>query len=133
MKNKQTNKSLIGRTGKDLINLLESKEKRLSESDAVAPTGETEIALFDVWKKLLGHDNFGVQDDFFKSGGNSLKAIQLVSHISKIFSADIELTDIFLRPTIKAIAVTVDAQQQGQSCFCWYQSCTETCKYSLIF
>ena len=87
MKNKQTNKSLIGRTGKDLINLLESKEKRLSKLDAVAPTGETEIALFGIWKKLLGHDNFGVLDDFFKVGGNSLKAIQLLSRISSRFLA----------------------------------------------
>ena len=110
MKYKQVNKSLVGRTGKDLVGLLDSENKRSSIQENIAPEGATEIALHNIWQNLLGHNAFGVNDDFFYVGGNSLKAIQLLSRISSHFSVNLSLTDIFLSPAIADLAVLIQNQ-----------------------
>lgn len=68
MKSKQHNKTLGARTGKDLLHLLDSKEKLSGEMDAPLFTGEVEIALSNIWKAILGHERFTLNDDFFWSG-----------------------------------------------------------------
>ena len=107
MRNNQLNKTTTFKTGKDILNLLSAKEKRYSNSIIKPPSTETEFALFDIWKTVLGNDDFGVNDDFFKIGGNSLKAVQLISRISRRLSVNINLTDIFLRPTISQLAAHI--------------------------
>ena len=110
MKYKQVNRSLVGRTAKDLVGLLDSEKKRSNIQDSIAPAGATEIALHNIWQSILGHNDFGVNDDFFNIGGNSLKAIQLLSRISSQFSVNLSLTDIFLTPAIANLAVLIQNQ-----------------------
>jgi len=104
MKNDKVNKTLSFKTGKDILNLLSSKEEQTSTSDFSPPSNETESILFEIWKTVLINHEFGVNDDFFKIGGNSVKAVQLISRISRQFPVNINLTDIFLQPTIKQLA-----------------------------
>ncbi len=115
MKHKPFNKNLVGKNSKDLLNLIGAKEERLQNQDMVLPSGATEITIFNFWKTLLGHDNFGVTNDFFLVGGNSLKAIQLLSRISSQFFVHLSLADIFLQPTIAQIAVMTEAKKNGKS------------------
>ncbi|MNW14343.1 Tyrocidine synthase 3 [compost metagenome] len=44
-----------------------------------------------VWSEVLGHNSIGVRDPFFEVGGNSLKALRLITEIAKRFGADISL------------------------------------------
>ncbi|HMS66002.1 MAG TPA: condensation domain-containing protein, partial [Ignavibacteria bacterium] len=112
MKNKQSSKTLIGKTGKDLLTLVESKSKHSGNVDFAAPSGDTEIALFNFWNSLLGNKNFGVNEDFFQIGGNSLKAIQLLSRIYSEFSVQLEPADVFLKPTISQLAALIDSRNK---------------------
>ncbi len=99
MKKKQSN-TLKGKTGKDLLNLLNTKDKKTVSPDSrnfIAPGSETEKVLYEYWKNLLGHSDFGTGDDFFMSGGNSIKAIQLLSRSSSHFSVELETSEIFLK------------------------------------
>ena len=104
MKNKLINKSLKGKTGKDLLSLVNAKVKNPDKLSMLPPEGEVEISLFNFWESLLGHNSFGVKDDFFETGGNSIKVIQLLSRISSHFGVQLEPTDIFMQPTISQIA-----------------------------
>ncbi|MBC7828705.1 MAG: AMP-binding protein, partial [Chitinophagaceae bacterium] len=113
MKNKPVNKTLGAKTGKDILNLFKSKEGKANGLNGNAPTDETEKGLFAIWAGLLGHENFGTNDDFFQVGGNSLKGVQVVSRISKLFLVNIQLTDIFLHPTVSALAVFIKEQQKS--------------------
>jgi len=45
----------------------------------VAPTNELEQTILDVWQKLLGSEHTCIHDDFFKLGGHSLMAAQLIT------------------------------------------------------
>jgi amino acid adenylation domain-containing protein/non-ribosomal peptide synthase protein (TIGR01720 family) len=113
MENKPANKTLGVRTGKDILNLFKSQEKKDSGISITKPRNEIEITLFDIWSELLGHRNFGIHEDFFQVGGNSLKGIQVVSRIAKNLRVNIQPTDIFLNPTIAELAVFINEKQKN--------------------
>ncbi|MCU0289982.1 MAG: condensation domain-containing protein, partial [Acidobacteria bacterium] len=46
----------------------------------------------------------GIDDNFFQLGGNSLKAILLISKIHKIFAVKIPLSELFKHPRIRELA-----------------------------
>jgi thioester reductase-like protein len=59
--------------------------------------------LVEIWSQVLGkHTSIGINDDFFEIGGNSLKAVQVVSTLIKEF--DITIDQIFQYPTIAELA-----------------------------
>ena len=112
MKNKPENKTIGVKTGKDILNLFKSKDKKGNGLHGNMPADEVETGLFSIWAGLLGHENFGVNDDFFQAGGNSLKGVQVISRISRTFRVNIQLTDIFLHPTIVGLAALIRQQQK---------------------
>jgi len=68
------------------------------------PSNEKERLICEIFAKTLGLETIGIDDDFFKLGGNSLKAISLVSILQDHF--DIKVADIFnLRTTRKLAGV----------------------------
>jgi amino acid adenylation domain-containing protein len=79
----------------------------------IAAAGETPVSLpatpmesrmLDIWKKILRKDNISTDVSFFKAGGNSLKALRLVSEIYKQFKAAILITDVFEQQTIQRLS-----------------------------
>ncbi|MHA4842635.1 amino acid adenylation domain-containing protein [Flavitalea antarctica] len=112
MKHNPLNKGQGAKTGKDILNLFKSKEKKSFDLNGNAPKDEIEKQLFSIWSSLLGHENFGVNDDFFQIGGNSIKAVQLVSRVAKQFSINIQLTDVFLRSTIAQLGLLINEGQK---------------------
>lgn len=47
----------------------------------VAPGNEIEKALWNTWKQVLGHEEFGIKENFYSLGGDSIKAIQVTSRL----------------------------------------------------
>ena len=115
MEKKPGDKTIGVRTGKDILNLFKSKEKKGDGLAIVKPRDEVETSLYAVWSELLGHENFGIHEDFFQIGGNSLKGIQMVSRIAKIFQITLQPTDIFLNTTIDDLAAFVRNKQKDGS------------------
>jgi acyl carrier protein len=107
------NNPQAGSNEDDTVDLLDSKNRDTPQLTITLPATETEAALYNIWKNVLGHDNFGVNHDFFRTGGNSLKAVQLVSRISRHFLVDMQLTDIYFHSTISQLASLIPAQQKG--------------------
>jgi tyrocidine synthetase-3 len=79
----------------------------------IAPTNKTEKKLAALWSEILGRDAFdatqlqtsiGIDDNFFRLGGHSLKATLLVSKIHKEFDVKIPLVEIFKMPRIRELA-----------------------------
>ncbi|MCH9660647.1 MAG: amino acid adenylation domain-containing protein [Bacteroidetes bacterium] len=69
----------------------------------VAPNSEIEITMCNIWQDLLGIDKIGVNDDFFKIGGNSILAVKLSHQMSTILNSELKVADIFELTTIRAI------------------------------
>jgi amino acid adenylation domain-containing protein len=70
----------------------------------VAPRSEMEKRLAAIWEEVLDLRPVGVNDNFFDIGGQSLKAITLVSRISKEMGTTIPLMQVFRFPTIAEFA-----------------------------
>ncbi|WP_341274856.1 amino acid adenylation domain-containing protein [Clostridium beijerinckii] len=70
------------------------------------PENDIERAMVAVWQNVLGIRQIGVQDDFFDLGGDSIKAMQIVSKL-KMYNYYIEVKDVFKSLTIRNLSKCV--------------------------
>lgn len=88
-----------GPTGKlQRIGLAEQFVSKL-QSAYTAPQNTTEKALVKIWSEVLRVERIGTSDNFFRIGGNSLLATQVISRARKIFQVELPLDIIFRDPT----------------------------------
>ncbi|HLP61991.1 MAG TPA: amino acid adenylation domain-containing protein, partial [Candidatus Deferrimicrobium sp.] len=73
-------------------------------TEYAAPRSPMEQAIAEAWKNQFGIDKIGVHDDFFELGGDSLKAISMISKIHKELNARVQLNDFFSGPTVESLA-----------------------------
>ncbi len=73
----------------------------------VAPTGQFEQKLAEVWQELLGVDQVGVNDNFFELGGDSVVAIQVIARVGQ---SGLRFTppQFFQQPTIAELAAIAE-------------------------
>lgn len=83
-----------------------------AESEFIAPRTWTEEKLAAIWSELLGTERIGVQDDFFKLGGHSLKAMNLISKVLQAFGVKLELSSLFESSTLEALASAIDRKER---------------------
>ncbi|OOM76199.1 tyrocidine synthase 3 [Clostridium puniceum] len=79
----------------------------------IAPKNNIEEKIFKAWSKILGMKNISTDLNFFEIGGNSLKAISVVSRLAKEFS--IAINDIFKYPTIQELALNIKFKEEISS------------------
>lgn len=87
----------------------------LSSEEYVEPSSEVEKSIAAIWRKVLDKDQISIHADFFREGGNSLKATQVVSRMLKEMDVDLRLESIFRNPTIASLAEEVQAIQYVDS------------------
>ncbi len=70
------------------------------------PRNALEKTLARVWEGVLRREKIGIRDNYFTLGGDSIKAIQIVSRL-KEENLKLQLRDIFLFPAIEDLASRV--------------------------
>lgn len=75
-----------------------------SQTDYVEPQTPVEYKIREIWQKTLNKERIGIYDNFFDSGGHSLKGIQIISALHKEFNVRVPLGEIFRNPTIRGLA-----------------------------
>ncbi|MDF0487297.1 non-ribosomal peptide synthetase [Sphingomonas sp. H39-1-10] len=81
----------------------------LTESTgARAPQTPTELRLFEIVGDVLGHRDFGVDDDFFLLGGHSLLGTQVIIRARDAFGIDLSLFHLFEAATVAKLADVVE-------------------------
>ncbi|ASZ13464.1 non-ribosomal peptide synthetase [Chitinophaga pendula] len=73
----------------------------------VAPADATEKQLHDIWKTVLATEQLSVEANFFESGGNSLKIINMLRLIQQSFGDALKVSDLFDKPTIREQAAAI--------------------------
>jgi len=76
------------------------------------PTTPVEQTLLRIWQTVLKNEAIGINDNFFHSGGHSLKAIQLIQYVRDELQMELSLASLFMAPTIRQLA----AKLQSTAC-----------------
>ncbi|MCX6318736.1 MAG: non-ribosomal peptide synthetase [Bacteroidetes bacterium] len=91
-----------GKTDKGKLKMIYAES--YSNPDFKAPRNQYEARLADIWKKVLGTDKVGINDNFFDLGGDSLAMIRMISVVKEEFSLDIAMNSFFDLDTIEKMA-----------------------------
>jgi amino acid adenylation domain-containing protein/non-ribosomal peptide synthase protein (TIGR01720 family)/FkbM family methyltransferase len=74
-----------------------------SEESCIGPSTELEDKMCLIWQDVLGISHVGVQDDFFRIGGDSILSIQVSSRLRQLGYA-CHVRDIFTHRTIEKLS-----------------------------
>jgi acyl transferase domain-containing protein/acyl carrier protein len=85
--------------------------RRVLGTSYVKAGSNLEQQIAEVWQRVLGTEQVGVNDNFFDLGGNSLLGLQLVSELSRELDLAIAPVTLFEFPTIKALASHLNPQE----------------------
>ncbi len=77
---------------------------RVSNVAAVAPRNSREAQLLALCHEVLGTDAFGVTDNFFDVGFESIMAARLFTRIERTFGVELPLATVFQAPTVAGLA-----------------------------
>ncbi len=108
----------IGPGGKlDRTQLRPLAEAALAEPAVTVNAEGTEIEqqIAGIWREVLGHQQFGLNDDFLLAGGDSVRAMRVLTRVNERFAVDVLLLD-FLESdaTIASLAATVEGHTRQQ-------------------
>jgi NAD(P)-dependent dehydrogenase (short-subunit alcohol dehydrogenase family)/acyl carrier protein len=81
----------------------------------LAPSGQVEQQLVQLWEEATGTTGIGVEHDFFQVGGNSLVAAQLMARVRSAFGVKLPMRVLFESPTISAMARAVEANVRAKA------------------
>mgnify|MGYP003289210203 CR=1 FL=1 len=74
-----------------------------------APGTREESELAQIWARVLGRDLVGIHDDFFRLGGDSILATQVISQVRSVFNVELSPASLFEMPTIAELARSIQA------------------------
>ncbi len=79
------------------------------------PENEDEKKLVSIWASVLemNAESLGVMHNFFTLGGDSIKAIRLISLTNKYFKSNFQLKDLYELQTIKEFASKLLSRESG--------------------
>ncbi len=88
----------------------------VSPEKYIAPRNEVEKTLVDIWSEVLGIEKeiIGIDANFFRLGGHSLKAAALAARIHKILNVKIPLSEVFQLSTIRNLAEYINGAANVQ-------------------
>ncbi|MGZ6507387.1 MAG: AMP-binding protein, partial [Tumebacillaceae bacterium] len=79
----------------------------------IAPRDRLECEMVNVWESVLHRSPIGMTDNYFAIGGDSLKAVTLMSAIRKRFDIRLPLATLFQTPTVGALCARLrDTEHQ---------------------
>ncbi|MEG4277135.1 amino acid adenylation domain-containing protein [Microcoleus sp. MON1_C1] len=82
---------------------------------AFAPRTPEEQLLAEIWSKVLGVKQIGIDDNFFELGGHSLLATQLIAKVREMFQVELPLRSLFQSPTVESLAEAIAIAKAQQT------------------
>lgn len=79
-----------------------------TDDEYTEPRTPMENSIKEVWQNILNSERISIHASFFDSGGDSLKAVQLIGQIRHLFSVNLSIVQLFKEPTISEISRFVE-------------------------
>lgn len=86
------------------------KLKKSSEAANVVKASKPESLedeILEIWKEFFGRSNLRYTDDFFKMGGDSLRAIKLLARMNAKTGAALTVKELFANPTVRKVSALI--------------------------
>ncbi|EBP8635870.1 AMP-binding protein, partial [Salmonella enterica] len=81
----------------------------VSVGSYTSPRNQQEEEICAIWQDVLGLQRVGINDDFFKIGGESITAIRLALRMTAELNSKISVANIFCYKTISSLLENVSA------------------------
>ncbi|TDU69091.1 non-ribosomal peptide synthetase [Streptomyces sp. KS 21] len=88
-------------------------EPEFARTEFRAPRSEAERVLAEVYADVLGTEQVGIDDDFFTSGGDSIRSIQVVAR-AKTRGVVVSTREIFEQRTVARLAELVEGRKEEE-------------------
>jgi acyl-CoA synthetase (AMP-forming)/AMP-acid ligase II/acyl carrier protein len=79
----------------EAINKFDKHNFQPDEKTYVAPRTEKEKALCEILQNVLKVEKIGIQDDFFKLGGDSITSIRFINRLNQKLGVKVQIKDVF--------------------------------------
>jgi amino acid adenylation domain-containing protein len=76
---------------------------------AARPRDAVELRLHQLWSEVLGSGDFGVEDDFFALGGNSITGAVFINRLQEELGEIVHVVALFDSPTVARLAAYLAA------------------------
>ncbi len=81
----------------------------------IPPRNELETKIVEIWQKTLELERVGITDNFFYIGGDSIKAIRLLSVLNTELKTNLKIVDLFTNETIEKLSGTLQQDTSAYS------------------
>jgi amino acid adenylation domain-containing protein len=103
-------------TGKVDLRALPSVGRRAQPRSAFeAPSSDVEVLIADIWKRVLGLSEVGVNDNFFDLGGTSLLLVRVHEAMRKAVAKPLSMLQLVTFPTIRSLAQALSGEATGST------------------
>jgi acyl carrier protein len=92
---------------------LEATEIGVGESGGDEPGTPTEVSVAEIFGEVLALPKVGAHDSFFSAGGNSLKALLVISRIKRRFGVKLSVRTLYGEATVRTVSTEVDERMSG--------------------
>ncbi|HEY4253909.1 MAG TPA: non-ribosomal peptide synthetase [Roseomonas sp.] len=103
-----------GKVDRGALPAVQAAEAPAAVAPAPLPRDATVEALAAIWRRVLGRDSVGFEDNFFDLGCTSLQIVEAQAAIVSDLGQSIELVDMFAHPSIAKLAAYLAAPSQAK-------------------
>ncbi|HEX3046833.1 MAG TPA: amino acid adenylation domain-containing protein [Bacillota bacterium] len=96
-------------------NVRSNYERPRLSMDYLPPSNQVEERLCNIWQGVFGIEGVGIQDDFFELGGDSLKAITILTKVHQELGVRISLPEFMKNSNIEKFGRMMQKGKQGTS------------------
>lgn len=82
--------------------------------EILSPRDELEEQLAGAWRRIIKTEELSIDDNFFASGGDSLKAIMLITALKEFCGYEISLQELFEYPSVMQMAELLRQRTQAE-------------------
>ncbi|GGO94258.1 non-ribosomal peptide synthetase [Wenjunlia tyrosinilytica] len=91
-----------------------SREDRGDLPEYVAPAGEQQSLMAEVWAEVLGLDRVGIDDNFYELGGDSILSVDIIQRL-RLVGLECSAGDFFRYQTIAELSAVVGMRSGGEA------------------
>jgi amino acid adenylation domain-containing protein len=98
-----------GKVDRQALRSLAGRSQKIDPVSSPLQT-DTERAIAEIWKEVLGLRTIGRHDNFFDLGGHSLLLGKVLTKVRSLSKRPLGMVDLFQYPTVQALAVHVTGE-----------------------